>query len=125
MRTGYILSVFSASVLEKTVTLKNVQTIARKEFYHLVRDFRSLYLAFAIPLLLILLFGYALNLDKNHIRTVVVHHDRTDISRDFLRKLGASSYFTILAHLPSAKAATPRLDDGRATLCIIIPEAWP
>ena len=124
MRTGYIISVFSASVPEKTVTLKNVQTIARKEFYHLIRDFRSLYLAFAIPLLLILLFGYALSLDVNHIRAVVVDHDGTDLSRDFLRKLGASSYFTILAHLPSAKAATLRLDDGRATLCIIIPEDW-
>src|SRR3990172_5954766 len=119
MRTGYILSVYSASVLEKTVTLKNVQTIARKEFYHLVRDFRCLYLAFAIPLLLILLFGYALSLDVNHIRTVVVDHDRTDLSRDFLRKLGASSYFTIIAHLPSAKAATPPLHHPPASLSII------
>jgi len=124
MCAGYIPTVFSASVPEKTVTLKNIQTIARKEFYHLVRDFRSLYLAFAIPLLLILLFGYALSLDVNHIRTVVVDHDRTDLSRDFLRKLGASSYFTIIAHLPSSKAAALRLDDGRATLCIIIPEDW-
>jgi len=33
-----------------------IQAIARKEFYHLLRDFRSLYLAFFIPLLLILLF---------------------------------------------------------------------
>ena len=35
---------------------RNIQAIARKEIYHLLRDFRSLYLAFAIPLLLILLF---------------------------------------------------------------------
>ncbi|HLE19403.1 MAG TPA: ABC transporter permease, partial [Syntrophales bacterium] len=83
-----------------------------------------LYLAFAIPLLLILLFGYALSLDVNHIRTVVVDHDVTDLSRDFLRKLGASSYFKIIAHLPTAKAAALRLDDGRATLSIIIPEGW-
>jgi ABC-2 type transport system permease protein len=98
--------------------------IARKEFYHLLRDFRSLYLAFAIPLLLILLFGYALSLDVNNIQTVVVDHDRTDLSRDFLRRLEASSYFSILARLPDTKSATAYLDDGRVTLAVIIHPGW-
>ena len=106
------------------LTVKNILTIARKEFYHLLRDFRSLYLAFAIPLLLILLFGYALSLDVNHIRTIVVDQDETDLSRDFLRKLEASSYFRVRAHLQSAAAATLYLDDGRATLAVIIPPGW-
>jgi ABC-2 type transport system permease protein len=53
-----------------------VQAIIRKEFYHLIRDYRSLYLAFAIPLLLILLFGYALSLDVDKVETVVVDQDR-------------------------------------------------
>ena len=48
-----------------------LQAIVRKEFYHLIRDYRSLYLAFAIPLLLIVLFGYALSLDVEHVKTVV------------------------------------------------------
>jgi ABC-2 type transport system permease protein len=104
--------------------IKNILTIARKEFYHLLRDFRSLYLAFAIPLLLILLFGYALSLDVNHIRTVVVNQDETDLSRDFLRKLEASSYFRVQAYLQSAAAATLYLDDGRATMAVIIPAGW-
>ena len=73
--------------------LKNIQAIARKEYFHLIRDFRSLYLAFVIPLLLILLFGYALSLDVENIRTVVVDHDQTRESRDFIRKLDASVYF--------------------------------
>ncbi|MGD9120266.1 MAG: ABC transporter permease, partial [Desulfobacterales bacterium] len=75
------------------MNLKNVQAIARKEYYHLIRDFRSLYLAFFIPLLLILLFGYALSLDVDDIQTVVVDHDQTPQSRDFIRKLDASVYF--------------------------------
>ena len=103
---------------------RNILTIARKEFYHLIRDFRSLYLAFAIPLLLILLFGYALSLDVNHIRTVVADQDNTDLSRDFLRKLEASSYFRVRAHLQSTADASRYLDDGRATLAIIIPPGW-
>jgi ABC-2 type transport system permease protein len=106
------------------LAFKNIKTIARKEFYHLLRDFRSLYLAFAIPLLLILLFGYALSLDVNNIRTVVADQDRTAVSRDFLRKLAASSYFDILAHPTSAKEAARFLDDGRASLAVIIPPGW-
>ena len=106
------------------MAVKNIVTIARKECYHLLRDFRSLYLAFAIPLLLILLFGYALSLDVNHIRTIVVDQDETDLSRDFLRKLEASSYFRVAAHLQSATAASLYLDDGRATLGVIIPPGW-
>ncbi len=103
------------------MTVRNIQAIARKEFYHLLRDFRSLYLAFAIPLLLILLFGYALSLDVNHIRTVVVDEDGTDLSRHFLRKLEASSYFRVLAHPRSAAAASLYLDEGTATLALVIP----
>ena len=71
--------------------LRNIRAIARKEIYHLIRDFRSLYLAFAIPLLLILLFGYALSLDVENIETVVVDRDRTPASRDLIRSLDASA----------------------------------
>jgi ABC-2 type transport system permease protein len=66
------------------MNVRRVRAIARKEYYHLIRDFRSLYLAFIIPLLLILLFGYALSLDVDHIPTAVVDHDRTPESRDFI-----------------------------------------
>jgi ABC-2 type transport system permease protein len=45
------------------MNLRSIRAVARKEYFHLIRDFRSLYLALIIPLLLILLFGYALSLD--------------------------------------------------------------
>ena len=103
---------------------RKIQAIARKEIYHLLRDARSLYLAFAIPLLLILLFGYALSLDVDNIPTVVLDQDRTDLSRDFIRRLDASSYFTVTARLPNGRAVTESLDQGRATLAVIIPPDW-
>ena len=108
----------------EVVNLRNIRAIAGKEIYHLIRDFRSLYLAFAVPLLLILLFGYALSLDVEHIETVVVDQDRTDLSRDFIRRLGASPYFRISAHLPDTAAVTDALDRGEATLALLIPPGW-
>lgn len=106
------------------MTLLHIRAIARKEFYHLIRDFQSLYLAFAVPLLLILLFGYALSLDVDNVETVVVDYDRTDVSRDLLLKLEASPYFHIAAYLPNTKAAAEYLDEGRAALVVVIPPRW-
>ncbi|MDD5724264.1 MAG: ABC transporter permease [Syntrophales bacterium] len=104
--------------------LKNIWAITLKEFYHLIRDFRSLYLAFAIPLLLILLFGYALSLDVDNIETVVVDYDRTDLSREFIRHMDASPYFHIGAHLTATKEVTKYLDHGWTSLVVVIPPNW-
>ena len=103
---------------------KNIKAIARKEYFHLIRDFRSLYLAFFIPLLLILLFGYALSLDVQDIKTVVVDHDKTQGSRDFIRKLNASVYFKIIDHLADSSAAIASLDRNQAILAVVIPPGW-
>jgi len=102
----------------------HIKAIAKKEFYHLIRDFRSLYLAFIIPILLILIFGYALSLDVDNVKTVVVDYDKTELSRDFIRTLDASSYFNVIQHLSDTAAATGYLDQGRTTMAIIIPPDW-
>jgi len=101
-----------------------IQAVARKEFYHLIRDFRSLYLAFFIPLLLILLFGYALSLDVDNIETIVVDFDHTDLSRDLIRKLNASSYFNVIRHLPNTRALTGDIDKNLAKMGVVIPAGW-
>jgi len=106
------------------VNARRIQAIARKEYYHLIRDFRSLYLAFVIPLLLILLFGYALSLDVEHIPTAVVDFDWTPDSRDFIQRLDASVYFDVVARPPSSAALTELLDRNRAILGIVIPPGW-
>jgi ABC-2 type transport system permease protein len=98
-----------------------VKALVRKEFYHLIRDYRSLYMAFAIPFLLVVLFGYALSLDVDNVETVVVDHDHSEMSRDFIRKLAASPYFHIAAQLTQTKDAADYLDHDRAAVAIIIP----
>jgi len=106
------------------VNLRKSQAIARKEFYHLARDLRSLYLAFLIPLLLIFLFGYALSLDVADVRTVMVDYDQTELSRDLIRRLDASPYFEIVGYLPDARTVSRHLDQGRAIMGIVIPPDW-
>ncbi len=98
-----------------------IKALIRKEFYHLIRDYRSLYLAFAVPLILIILFGYALSLDVDNVETVVVDYDQSDLSRDFIRKLAASPYFQITAELSDTKKAIEYLDNDRTKVVIVIP----
>ncbi len=98
-----------------------LKAIVLKEFYHLIRDYRSLYLAFAIPLLLIILFGYALSLDVDHIKTVIVNCDKSELSRDFTIKLHASPYFDNVASPASARQIDDYLDRDEASVAIVIP----
>lgn len=106
------------------MNITNIKAIARKEYYHLIRDFRSLYLAFVIPLLLIFMFGYALSLDVKDIRVAVVDQDRTDLSRDLIERLDASAYFDVIARPVSSANAIELLDREDAILVIIIPPGW-
>jgi len=106
------------------MNLINIKAIARKEYYHLIRDFRSLYLAFIIPLLLIFMFGYALSLDVKDIRIAVVDQDRTDMSRDLVGRLDASDYFDVIARPSSSASAIELLDRENAILALIIPPGW-
>jgi ABC-2 type transport system permease protein len=101
--------------------LINIRAIARKELYHLIRDFRSLYMAFLMPLLLILLFGYALSLDVDNVRVVVVDNDRSPLTRDLLSKLNASPYFNITGYPVDVSSAASYLDKGNATIAIVFP----
>lgn len=97
-----------------------LKAIIRKEIYHLLRDYQSLYLAFAIPLILIILFGYALSLDVDKVETVVVDYDKSALSRDFVRKIDASPYFHLAGHLDRAADAVSFLDRDAAKVAIII-----
>jgi len=70
--------------------------IFRKEGLHIVRDWRSLALALAIPAMLLLLFGYALTLDVDKIPTAIYDQDRTPQSRDLIGHFQGSRYFRIV-----------------------------
>ncbi len=97
-----------------------LKAILRKEVFHLLRDTQSLSLAFAVPLVLIVLFGYALSLDVDQVKTVVVDSDRSSASRDFIRRFEASTYFSVDGYLSRSKDAIGVLDRDEAKVVLII-----
>lgn len=76
-------------------SFRRLNAIIIKEFIHVMRDWRSLTLAIAIPVMLLLLFGYALNMDLKNIPTAVVDRSNSPESRELLAMFEGSPYFHI------------------------------
>jgi len=68
--------------------------IAQKEFYHIMRDARSLAIVLVMPVLMTFLYGYAINMDIEHLKIGVVDHDHTQESRALIEQFYASTYFS-------------------------------
>lgn len=98
--------------------------MARKEVIQLRRDTRSLILAFAMPVFLVVVFGYAITWDVNDLSTAVVDHDRSARSRELADALQASGYFTIRARPEQVADLEPLLDRGRVQVAIVIPPGF-
>jgi len=107
-----------------SMNLRRTKAMARKEFLHIVRDPRSLIMALAVPLLLLLLFGYALRLDVDRIPTLIYDADTTPQSRDLIERFGGSRYFQILGSVDEYKTIERKIDQNECLLAIVIPQDY-
>ena len=103
------------------INLRRFRAVARKETIHVLRDWRSLALALAIPMVLILLFGYALNLDLKNVPTVVWDRSRSPQSRDLLSLFDGSPYFSVQAFRDTYRDIQQDLDGGKSMIALVIP----
>ena len=104
--------------------LHRLWAVARKETIQLRRDRRSLLLAFALPLLLLLLFGYAIDWDVRDIALAVVDQDASPESRELVDGFLASGYFTLVARPAGPSAAARLFARGEARLLLVVPPGF-
>jgi ABC-2 type transport system permease protein len=95
--------------------------VARKEVIQIVRDSRSLMIVVIMPVTLMLLFGYGVNLDLKGLPVYVYDRDGSQQSQDLLKRFQASEYFTVARVVNNYPAITRALDDGHAKMAIVIP----
>jgi len=98
--------------------------IARKEILHIVRDPRSLASAIGTPLIMLLIFGYALSLDVDRIPTILYDLDHTPQSRELAREFRGSRYFQIVEEPQSYRPVEAAMDARRALLAVVIPPMY-
>ncbi|MDE3137884.1 MAG: ABC transporter permease [Acidobacteriota bacterium] len=100
---------------------KRTVAMMRKEAIQILRDPRSLTIVFVMPIVLMLVFGYGVSLDIQHIATCVFDRDNTPQSRDLIARFRASPYFNVVESADNYRELTRAIDAGRARLAIVIP----
>ncbi|MGE5544175.1 MAG: ABC transporter permease, partial [Bacillota bacterium] len=101
--------------------MNRIMAVLTKEFIQMRRDRMTLALIFMMPLVQLLLFGYAIQTEVKHIQTVVFDQSLSYESRDLIQAFSASGYFDVVASAGSYEEVTEMIDSGRARVGIILP----
>lgn len=99
---------------------RRLRAVFRKEMLHILRDPRSLVLALALPLTMLLLFGYALTLDVDRIPTFIYDHSGSPQSRELVDQFRGSRYFQILGAVDGYQPIERSIDRSAILLSLVI-----
>jgi ABC-2 type transport system permease protein len=107
-----------------TMNYKRVLSIIRKEFFQIKRDKRTIAIIILMPIMELLLFGYAASTSVDHIPTVVYNNDIGIESRELLDGFVNSQYFDLDYNAISIKEIEEYIDSGEAKAGIVIPAEY-
>ncbi|NMM63201.1 ABC transporter permease [Clostridium sp. P21] len=100
---------------------KRLLTITKKEFIHIKRDKASLVIALIMPIMMLLLFGFAVNTDVNNVNLAVYDGSKTLESRELLSKFTNSYYFKLYGSMDSSEEVEKYISMGKVKVGLIIP----
>jgi ABC-2 type transport system permease protein len=103
---------------------RGLRAITYKEFIHMRRDRITIFIALFIPVLQLIIFGYAIERDVKNIPTVVYDQDRSDESRLLPYRFENTGYFRVIYEVDSSEAAFDALRSGKAKVALIIPPGF-
>jgi ABC-2 type transport system permease protein len=101
-----------------------IGVIAWKELLQLRRDRLTLAMMIVLPVMQLLLFGYAINTDVRHIPTLVYDQDQSAASRDLYRSLEATTFYDVIGHVHGYDEVERSLRAGRAKVALVIPPRY-
>lgn len=106
------------------MNIQRIAAVASKEWRETVRDRMFFSLAFLLPILWMLVFGYGLVLDVENIPYAALDHDQSALSRDYLYRFEQSRYFDFKGALTNEREVEPLFAASRIRAAIIIPEKF-
>ncbi len=106
---------------ERAFSLMRWWGIVSKEFLQLRRDRVTFGMIIGLPIIQLLLFGYAINLDPKHLPTAVICGEQSEFSRSFIAAMRSSDYFAFTGELPNEAAGRLALEQGRVQFVLSIP----
>jgi ABC-2 type transport system permease protein len=104
--------------------LGRIAVVARKELRQVRRDRLTIGMMLMIPMMQLLLFGYAIDTDVRHMPTVVIDGDGTAQARDLLRRLEATGFYDITARVATYEQIAIAFRSGQARVGVVIPDGF-
>lgn len=98
-----------------------ILAIAKKEYRQLKRDTRMLFIVFFFPVVLLAIFGYAINFDVKHIKIAVYDQDKSDYTREYIDGLISSEYFDLVKYVSDDNEIKALLDKKIVQAVIVFP----
>lgn len=98
-----------------------IKAIIRKEFIQIWRDPRSLGLAIALPMVMLVLFGYALSLDVDNVPMVIWDQNQSQASQEYILNFKHSAYFKIIGYFDGYSGLHRYIDQNQAVMALVIP----
>lgn len=104
--------------------MNRLLAIAYKELLQLRRDGLTLAMTAVMPVVQLLLFGYAINTDVRHMPTVVLDQDHSAAARDLAQRMVATGYYDVVANVNSYEEISRAMRGGRARVALVIPAGY-
>jgi len=101
--------------------VRRMLAVARAEWAHNRRDPRSLAVVIALPVFLLLLYGYGINLDLRDLKFAVQDLDRTEQSADFVNRLVRSEYFELARTIEDTREINSLIEGGAVRFVLVLP----
>lgn len=108
----------------KNLKIRRILTVTRKEFIHIKRDRPSLIISFMMPIMMLLIFGFAVNTDVNNVDLGVYDASKTTMSRDLIGSFSNSYYFRTYSSVNSVVELEDLIKSGKIKVGLVIPEDY-
>ncbi len=105
----------------KSLLLKQLAAFVRKEFYHMLRDKKSLFMLIGVPVVQIIIFGFAITNEVNHAGILVADYSKDVATQRIINKLEASSYFDVEIGSLNHDHLETAFRKGKIKLAVIFP----
>ncbi|MFC2123954.1 ABC transporter permease [Bacteroidota bacterium] len=99
--------------------MKRFLAFVKKEFYHIFRDYRTVLILFGMPVMQILLFGFAITNEIKDARIAILDNSKDHVSQKIISKILSSGYFILDTYLNSYHEIDPEFRKGKIKEVII------
>src|SRR5579862_5467123 len=101
--------------------MKQLFAFVKKEFKHVFRDWRTLIMLFGLPIVQIVLFGFALTNEIKNAKIVIVDNAQDEASQQIINKISSSDFFYVQKTILSPTQIDAAFKQGKIKLAVVFP----